>query len=222
MMENRTARTSVRGARSERKTASPFNCFAFAVLGLPLLAVQAQQSISAVAANEKKPSFEVASIKPSKPDDHNHNWSDSADRVSFENYTLRRLICVAYGLNSESQVQSGPRWIDSQAFDITAKIDDADVVRLGKMNRITRNAERILMLRSLLAERFGLKVRSGERELPIFALVIEKSGARLSQSAAQDGTQNDISGYNGHLTAANISMEDFAHYLTVLMKLVIV
>jgi hypothetical protein len=74
---------------------------------LDALAAGAQQANSAVTA-EPQASFEVASIKPSRPDDQRHNWNSCGDSVSIENYTLRRLIRTAYGLKSDSQVLGGP------------------------------------------------------------------------------------------------------------------
>ena len=165
---------------------------------------------------EAQPTFEVAAIKPSKPGDGNHRWDDSNDRVSIENYTLRRLISVAYGLKSESQVVGGPKWIDRQAFDIVAKVDDEDVAKMRKMNHDDRGQERALMLRSLLADRFDLKVSRGVRKLPAFALVVTKSGAKITPSPQQNNRSSDLSGYNGRFTATNISMDDFAHDLGIL------
>lgn len=176
---------------------------------------KAQQEPKA-AIEDQASTFEVAAIKPSKPGDGNHNWDDSNDRVSIENYTLRRMISVAYGLKSESQVLGGPKWIDRQAFDIAAKIDDEDVAKMGKMNHDDRGQERALMLRSLLADRFGLKVSRGVRKLPVFALVVTKSGAKIMPSPQQNNRSSDFSGYNGSVTATNLSMDDFAHDLGIL------
>jgi uncharacterized protein (TIGR03435 family) len=162
------------------------------------------------------PSFEVASIKPSRADDNNHNWNDSANRVSIENYTLRRLISVAYELKSESQVVGGPKWIDSLKFDIAAKIEDAEVAKLSKMTNAARHTERNLMLQSFLIDRFGLQIVQSERMLPIYALVAVKSGVKLAPSAEKSGGTSNISGYSGQTSATNISMDEFAHYLAIL------
>lgn len=183
---------------------------------LQVAPMSAQQAASSRSFAETIPRFEVATIKPSSPDDKNHRWNDSANRVSIENYTLRRLICVAYQLKAEAQVVGGPKWIDHQTFDIAAKIDDADVAKLGKMTSEARHTERNLMLQSLLAERFGLRMIWGERKLPIFALVVVPSGAKFTQSAVKNGEQSNTSSYNGQMSAANISMDEFAHFLAIL------
>jgi len=168
---------------------------------------QTSQAVTAL------PQFEVAAIKPAKPGDGNHSWNNSTDRVSIENYTLRRLISVAYDLKSESQVLGGPKWIGRRAFDISAKIDDADVAKMRKMDSHARRAERNRMLQELLADRFGLKVKRSTRKMPVFALVVLNSGAKVTLAKDQNATYNELSGYNGRMTAVNISMDDLAHDL---------
>jgi hypothetical protein len=71
------------------------------VFGVPSISYVSAQQAPAVATAEASPSFEVASIKPSRPGDDNHGWNSGGDRVAIENYTLRRLIRAAYGLKSD-------------------------------------------------------------------------------------------------------------------------
>lgn len=106
---------------------------AFAV-GLPGGAfAQGPQAAPAVADGEARPSFEVASIKPSKPDDRRHSWNGTIDSLSIENYTVRRLVRAAYNLKSDSQVLGGPKWIGERAFDIKAKFDDVNIAKLRSL-----------------------------------------------------------------------------------------
>lgn len=189
---------------------------ALSPLAVIMMAGLVHAQAAAPAADAAAPQFEVAAIKPAKPGNGNHNWDDSADRMSIENYTLRRLISVAYGLKSELQVIGGPKWIDSQAFDIAAKIDDSDAVQMRKMNYRLRDKERNLMLQSLLADRFGLKVSRGERTLPVFALVVAKSGAKVTQSKIQNSQSSELSTHNGSVVGTNVSMDDLTHDLGIL------
>ncbi len=182
--------------------------------------VAAQQSPPAASA-EKQPSFEVVSIKPSQPDDQRHSWNSSIDRVAIENYTLRRMIRRAYGLKSDSQVVGGPDWLDKQAYDISAKVDDAEVAKMRKMGGPELNEEFGLLLQSLLAERFQVKVSRGKRDVPVYALLVDKSGAKLTPSTAPleaVGTKaernHSLSTTNGHMTAIAISMDSLADDLT--------
>ena len=92
------------------------------------------QEPQVAAAAGSPPVFEVASIKPARPEDSDHNWNSARGRVSIENYTLRQLIREAYGLKSDSQVIGGPDWIGKRAFDIEAKLDDAEATKIQSMS----------------------------------------------------------------------------------------
>ena len=181
---------------------------AFGMLGAA--AAGAQQTTPA-ATTEPHPSFEVASVRPSRPDTRNFDWDDSPGRVSITGYTLRRLIRAAYGLKSNAQVLGGPKWIDNERFDIVAKADDAETAQMQKMSDEDSARERNVMLQSLLAERFRLKVSQRTRVLPAYALVVLKSGIKFKP--AKPGEDGDVSGWGGHLEATATSMDAFADYL---------
>lgn len=185
-------------------------CLSFVIAGSA--SARAQQAPS-VAAAASPPSFEVAAIKLTKPDDRGHNWDGTADRISIENYTLRRLIRSAYGLKSDSQILGGPDWIDKQAFDIQAKIDEADVEKMHKMSAEDRQKARNEMLQSLLADRFQLKVRLDRRTMPVYALVQIKSGAKLTL-VAPDSKSHGLNVHNWHMIATALSMDGLADDLT--------
>ena len=173
---------------------------------------------------EPQPSFEVASIKPSRPDYQGYDWNGGVDRVSIKNYTLRRLIRTAYGLKSDSQVLGGPDWIGKQAFDIEAKFGDTEIAKMQKMSNRERSQGAWLALQALLAERFQLRVSQGTRSIPVYALVIAKTGAKLALSVPQvdesgkpKADQNhSIHDSNGHVTARAFSMSGFADWLTLM------
>jgi uncharacterized protein (TIGR03435 family) len=179
---------------------------------MSLLPSSAQQLASAVAV-EKPLSFEVASIKPSRPDDTGQDWDDFPGRLSIENYTLRRIVQSAYRLKSESQVLGGPKWIDKEHFDITAKADDAETEKMRNLNGERWVHERSQMLQSLLAERFQLKVSRSTRNLSVNALMVARSGIRFRPSASTE-IHRGLTVRNGHLTAIGVSMESFASFLT--------
>lgn len=178
------------------------------------------QQATAIATAGPQPSFEVASIKPSRPDYQGHDWDGEADRVSIKNYTLRRLIRIAYDLKSDSQVLGGPDWIGKQAFDIEGKFGDAEIARMQKMSSPEQFREARLALQALLAERFQLRVKQGTRDIPVYALVVANKGAKLASSAPQldeDGKpktdqNHSLHGGGGHMTANAISMSGLADW----------
>jgi uncharacterized protein (TIGR03435 family) len=195
--------------------ATSLKCALFGVLvagvsGGPI--VDAQQALASAAA-EKQPAFEVASIKPTKPDDNDHGWHSNSDRLTIEGYSLRDLIVSAYGLKTVSQVLGGPDWIDKKHFDIEAKVDDSELARLKGLSREDRRMQWNLMLQSLLTDRFGLSVSRGKRKLPAYTLVVAKSGIKFKTSTPNE-KNHDLSVRNTAMTANATSMDSLADYLT--------
>jgi uncharacterized protein (TIGR03435 family) len=181
------------------------------------------------ASDDKTPTFEVVTIKPARPDATGHGWHGSLDRITIRNYTLKRLIRAAYSLKSDSQILGGPEWIGKLAFDIDAKVDDAEVANIRNLSSREHHKLQLLMLQSLLADRFQLKVTTGERTIPVYALVVSKSGAKLTPSpppaqeqSASDGSTgrakperpHNMNVNNGHMTASGYSMDGLADDLT--------
>ena len=93
-----------------------------------------------------------------------------AGHFTATHVTMRDLIQLAYSPDArlwEERLVSAPDWIDSERFDISARapepfINDADGEPRGL----------VTMLRNLLADRFGLRLRTESRILPIYALVV--------------------------------------------------
>jgi len=82
----------------------------------------------------------------------------SGQRLSAPFVTLREIVRVAYGVN-ENQVVGGPDWIGSDRFEVGAAIPSGASVDAVRE-----------MLRTLLAERFGLAAHPEKRELPVYTL----------------------------------------------------
>jgi uncharacterized protein (TIGR03435 family) len=123
-------------------------------------------------------------------------------------------------LKSDSQVLGGPDWIGKQAFDIEAKFGDTEIAKMQKMSNRERSQEAWLALQALLAERFQLRVSQGTRDIPVYALVVAKTGAKLALSAPQldesgkpkIDQNHSIHNSNGHVTAKATSMSAFADW----------
>ena len=153
---------------------------------------------------DKKLEFEVASVHPTKDDGHHSSHSDDGF-LRMHNYTLKRLIAQAYDLDP-SQVLAGPSWVDSDSYDINAKIPD-------EFAKTTQRDIVPEMLRSLLADRFQLAVHPESRQVPGFDLVIAKKGSKL-EAAKPGNDKSSTNGRNTHLKAENISMPSFARTLS--------
>jgi uncharacterized protein (TIGR03435 family) len=119
-----------------------------------------------------RPEFEVASIKPSAPDEFERGGAGThidGSEVSFKFRSLGNYIASAYRVKNY-QI-SGPDWIASERFDITAKLPAGATPR-----DITG------MLQTLLEDRFQLKLHRENREVPVYAMVIEKGGLKMQES----------------------------------------
>src|SRR5579863_9620863 len=64
--------------------------------------------------------FEVASVRPSVPDNNRDSAADNG-RYHTHNLTLKALIARAWDLD-QTEVFGGPNWVDSDGWDINAKI----------------------------------------------------------------------------------------------------
>lgn len=128
-------------------------------------------------------SFDVASIKPSPKN------LAGGERLRFlpggrfvaENTPLCMLITAAYNLPPQSpRISGGPNWIRFERFDVEAKADQA-AAPPGKARK-QRDSELRLMLQSLLAERFKLKLLRETKEMPVYVLVVQRGGPKLQRS----------------------------------------
>ena len=112
--------------------------------------------------------FEVASIRQNTSGDENFGFTPQPGGVmAATNVTARQIVTYAYSMQN-SRVEGGPEWLDTMRFDITAKAAAAATPE-----------QMLLMLRTLLADRFGLVVRLEARPTPVFALVLARSDGRL-------------------------------------------
>src|SRR5579872_5118008 len=117
-------------------------------------------------------SFEVASIKPAAPPVRGamrvDMRNDDPGRVNFSNVSLRDLIRLAYQLKDYQIV--GPDWLNTQRFDVAAKLPDGAPA-----------SQKPAMLQALLGERFGLQIHHELKELPAYGLMVAKGGSKLKE-----------------------------------------
>jgi uncharacterized protein (TIGR03435 family) len=138
----------------------PSTIFAIAGFALSILA-------------QSPPGFEVASIRPAVNDGRQTSFDMfEGGRLRVTSVTVLSLIRSAWMLQN-SQVTGGPGWLDTDRYDIDAKS--------GHPERIDTDHLQPL-LQSLLADRFALKFHWETRELPVYALVADKSGTLLKEN----------------------------------------
>jgi uncharacterized protein (TIGR03435 family) len=142
------------------------------------------------------PTFEVASIKPSGAEPGSSGIFEDKGRIHAKNCTLRRCIRGAYNV-PETLILGGPKWIDDERYDIEAKAPG-----------LAGGHEMMIMLQSLLAERFNLVFHRETRPMSGYALVVAKSGLKAPPSAP-DGSSRTNS-RRGGIDAQGCTMADLA------------
>jgi len=132
-----------------------------------------------LAQQQKRPAFEVASVKAMLVDDPKSDYVPrrSGDRITFHNASFSTIIAWAYHLtNAEYQLVATP----------TEKIlwDDYDIQALAP--GAPNDDDLRLMFQTLLEDRFQLKVHREEREMAAYDLVLAKGGSKLVASPPRD------------------------------------
>jgi uncharacterized protein (TIGR03435 family) len=145
--------------------------------------------------------FEVASIKPSPdPPGSQAGILESKGRISAKNVTLKRCVRGAYGIE-ESQIMGGPKWVNEDRYYIEAKAaapaGDHDLM---------------LMLQTLLADRFKLALHREQRVVSGYKLVLGKGGLKAKVSAPDRGSTG--TSRPGRIDAEGYTMAQFAMKLS--------
>jgi bla regulator protein blaR1 len=133
--------------------------------------------------------FDVVSVKLSAPDDHNSFMLRllPGGKLNMVGMTLKRLVMEAYGVKA-FQVSGGASWTGTERFDVLAEAE-------GTQGPFPMALMRP-MLRRVLEDRFQLKAHQETREMPIYALVVEKGGSKL---APHTGTEQQFRDEYGSL-----------------------
>lgn len=133
---------------------------------------------------DEGPRFEVATVKPSRPDANSSTLNIGVGRITVENMSLFTIIKFAYGVNigANDQIEGAPNWIRQTHFDITAKEEGRTAAKMETLTIEDRMRTMRTMMQALLAERFSLKVHREAKERAVNALVVAKGGPKLQQN----------------------------------------
>jgi uncharacterized protein (TIGR03435 family) len=144
--------------------------------------------------------FEVASVKPNKaPTDPRAVMQAMGllylpgGRLVVRSVPIPVLIFEAYGvvpgpsgrvnISPEFQKSMDPR-VESETYDIEA-VAEKDAIPANAPPSLQRERIR-LMLQTLLADRFKVRIRRETKEVGIYAMVVGKNGPKLQRSAMDD------------------------------------
>ncbi len=150
---------------------------------------------------DANPVAEVATIKPSKPDQPGKGFIFDGHRFKTINTSLLDILTFAYGVQ-QRQIIGGPPWLSSEKYDLEVQPD---------IEGAPSDKQLKSMVQKLLPERVKLQFHHEQKELPVYALVLAKSGSKMTKS---QGDPNGLPGLFfrglGVLTVTNATMADFA------------
>jgi bla regulator protein blaR1 len=137
----------------------------------------------ATQAQSQRISFEVASIKPTQGDPRGMRFGFSpGGRFTGNNISVKFLIQEAYHVK-EAQISGKPSWVDSEHYDIEAKIEDSVAQAMQKLSPDQRREQMMQLFQSLLSDRFKLTSHHDKKDLPVLALLVAKDGPKLQETA---------------------------------------
>jgi bla regulator protein BlaR1 len=142
------------------------------------------------------PSFEVASIKPTKSGDDKTSILFPPSGFTATSVTLQMLIRAAYGVE-DSRISGAPSWLNSEYYDVDARVDSSGADEVRKPSEDQLKVERQRLLQTLLADRFKLTVHREAKVLPNYALVIAENGPKLQEAKPGDTYGDGLKGVDG-------------------------
>jgi len=152
--------------------------------------------------------YEVVSIKPHKSGDELFKMMFEKDGFSAIMVTLRMLIGTAYGVEG-SRIFGAPNWLDSEKYDVEARMENSVANRLGEMSEDQLNVERRRMLQALLADRFKLTPYRQTTQLGVYVLVVAKNGPKLQEAKPGDTYPNGLKDPEGGSPASMFRLGRF-------------
>jgi bla regulator protein BlaR1 len=156
---------------------------AFGIVYAPGVSAQSLQRIKI-----PLPSVEVVTLKQNLTGEKGAQVKLTDDRLTATNWTVRAMIKLAYHLN-DNQISGGPAWIDSARYDVDVKAKDTPANEEG-IPPLAEPGHPLLLLQTLLADRFNLRLSQETRDLPIYTLVVADSGPKLVEMPMQTMRSN--------------------------------
>jgi len=155
--------------------------------------------------------FEAASIKPTKLGFPDQFRIMPGGGVNGRYLSLKQLIQFAYHLQ-DFQLSGGPGWLDDDRFDIVAT---------AKGNPDQQHT--LLMLRSLLEDRFKLAIHHDTKELPVYTLALAKNGPKLKPAPGEARKGDGGFGWGpGRINGQGVTMQQLTEILSLQLHRIVV
>ena len=147
-----------------------------------------------VQAQEAKPlAFEVASVKSDKSTDRPQMQTLPGGTLTIKNVPLRFIVVMAYNLPpfALDRISGVPGWADSEKFDIEAKAVPSAIP--AGLSEKQRNEKLMLMLQTVLADRFRMTTHWDTKQGPVYSLVVAKNGLKLPKAKIEEKDCPEVS-----------------------------
>jgi uncharacterized protein (TIGR03435 family) len=163
-----------------------------AVCSLSLSAtMSAQAKLSSLPFDKSVPSdkalaFDVVSIRPSGKGGMG-GFKILPDGYQAKGMSLANTILLAYfpapSFKHSDELKRKPEWVDSELYDIEAKVSPSDLAEWQSLNQNMMQTAPMLqrMLRAMLADRFQLKIHNVPTQVDGYVLRLSKHALKLEQ-----------------------------------------
>lgn len=134
---------------------------------------------AAFAQTPPRPEFEVATIRPSAPSpEAGVTAGVRIDGAQFRSafLTLKDYLGLAYRVKVY-QI-SGPDWISSDRFDISATLSPGTATQIPEM------------MQRLLEDRFQIKIHREKKDFPVYVLEVAKGGLKMQETGPDPDPAN--------------------------------
>jgi uncharacterized protein (TIGR03435 family) len=122
-------------------------------------------------AQNADPGWDVATVKPSDPNDpRGQHMNMSGRHMMFLDTTVEQFLLLGYGVQ-KSQLAGEPDWAKTEKWDVDGVPDVEGQPSWPQMQGL---------MRKILDQRFGMKLHREQRQLPVFALIVAKGGPKIT------------------------------------------
>jgi uncharacterized protein (TIGR03435 family) len=174
-------------------------------IALALVALSCQTAFAS-----RQQAFDVATIKPTAPDDSPGRYivMQGGHQFLAKSYTLKRLVSAAYNLPLNA-ISGGPDWTNTDTYNLRAVTPGEERPPLD---------QQMAMLQTLLTDRFKLSFHREPKEFAVYELTSVKNGSKLKESTAPSDKPSELintvfPGDMIRLPARNATMAQFVSML---------
>jgi uncharacterized protein (TIGR03435 family) len=183
---------------------------AFGVFGAARAQDAASNAKPAMMAKDAEPDWEVVTVKFADPNATNAGFNVHGHEIAIERKTVEAMLVYGYGVHKR-QLTDAPDWTRTELWNAQG---------LANVPGQPTHRQMQSLVRKLLEERFGLKLHREQREMPVFALTVAKSGPRMEKSTGDpNGSSNESDNENGGQVTMRVQNFSMGELTAILMGL---